>query len=230
MASRLEIYKGALRHLGNAAGLSSLTEVSPARSALDDAWQSSVDFLLEKGLWNFAIRTVELAYDEDTEPLFGYEYSYSKPTDWVRLVNIADEPTFREGLADYADENNYWYADCEPLYLRYVSNDDAYGWNVGSWRQSFAKCLEAYLAFSSSLPISASISSDRICAESSVANISGALMPSVVTIFSGSVLLSETSSSRTVPSSFCGTCILSRLCLPLIGGLSTSPVGLNDGY
>ena len=155
MASRLEIYKGALRHLGNAAGLSSLTEVSPARSALDDAWQSSVDFLLEKGLWNFAIRTVELAYDEDTEPLFGYEYSYSKPDDWVRLVNIADEPTFREGLADYADENNYWYADCEPLYLRYVSNDDAYGWNVGSWRQSFAKCLEAYLAFSSSLPISA---------------------------------------------------------------------------
>lgn len=155
MASRLEIYKGALRHLGNAAGLSSLTEVSPARSALDDAWQSSVDFLLEKGLWNFAIRTVELAYDEDTEPLFGYQYSYSKPTDWVRLVNIADEPTFREGLADYADENNYWYADCEPLYLRYVSNDEAYGWNVGSWRQSFAKCLEAYLAFSSSLPISA---------------------------------------------------------------------------
>lgn len=155
MADRLEIFKGALRHLGNAAGLSSLTEVSASRQALDDAWQSSVDFLLEKGLWNFAIRAVEFAYDENMEPLFGYDYAFSKPTDWVRLVSISDEPTFREGLADYADENGYWYANVETIYVRYISNDDAYGWNVGSWRQSFAKCLEAYLAFSSSLPISA---------------------------------------------------------------------------
>lgn len=155
MADRLEIYKGALRHLGNAAGLSSLTETSPARNALDDAWQSSVDFLLEKGLWNFAIRTVELSNDEDTEPLFGYAYAFSKPDDWVRLVSICDEPTFAEGYQDYADEGDYWFANIDTLYVRYVSNDETYGLNVGAWRQSFAKCLEAYLAFSSSLPISA---------------------------------------------------------------------------
>ena len=41
------------------------------------------------------------------------------------------------------------------MYLRYVSDDDNYGWNVGRWRQSFAKALAAYLAYQCGLPISA---------------------------------------------------------------------------
>lgn len=155
MADRLTIYREALRLLGNAASLSSLTEVSPSRDALDDAWRSAGDYLLEKGLWNFAIRTVEMQPDEDVEPLFGYDYAYSKPTDWLRTVNISPTAIFVEGLADYADEGEYWYASQSPIYIRYVSDDDAYGWNVGRWRQSFAKAFAAYLAFECGLPISA---------------------------------------------------------------------------
>lgn len=154
MADRLSIYKGVLRLLGNAAGLSSLTEVSPTRNALDDAWRAAGDYMLARGLWNFAIRTVEMSPDEDVEPLFGYTYAYSKPDDWVRTASISDRPTFDDGFEDYEDETAYWYTNCSTLYVRYVSDDDAYGWNIGAWRQPFSKALEAYLAWECGLPIS----------------------------------------------------------------------------
>lgn len=155
MASRLEIYKGALRLLGDAHGLSSLTEEGPARRALDDAWSPAIEYMLAKGLWNFAIRSVELSNDEDVEPLFGYDYSFSKPDDWVRTVSLSDDATFREGYEDYEDETSHWYCNVDPIYVRYISNDAEYGLDIAKWRQPFAKALEAYLAFECGLPISA---------------------------------------------------------------------------
>jgi hypothetical protein len=155
MADRLAIYRGALRLLGNAAGLSSLTEVNPARYRLDEAWQPAVDYLLAKGLWNFAIRSVELSNDEDVEPLFGRQYAFSKPEDWVRTASMSSDGTFSTSYEQYEDEGDYWYADTDPLYVKYVSNDSSYGWNIGAWRQPFSKALEAYLAYECGLPISA---------------------------------------------------------------------------
>lgn len=155
MADRLEIYRGALRLLGDAHGLSSLTEEGAARRALDAAWQPAVDYLLTKGLWNFAVRSVELENDEDVEPLFGFQYAFSKPEDWLRTLSIGYEPTFFEGYENYEDEVDHWYANINPLYVRYISNDEEYGWNIAKWRQPFAKALEAYLAYECGLPISA---------------------------------------------------------------------------
>lgn len=152
MADRLAIYRGCCRLLGQQR-VSSLTEDSPTRRALDDAWTDVGNWLLARGLWNFAIRTVELTQDEDTEPLFGFQYAFSKPDDWVRTASISNEGTFSGQFNDYEDEANFWYADCDPLYVRYVSNEDEYGWNVGEWRQPFAKAFEARLAFECGLPI-----------------------------------------------------------------------------
>ncbi|MBZ9807697.1 hypothetical protein [Mesorhizobium sp. ESP-6-2] len=154
MADRLAIYRGALQLLGNAAGLSSLTEVSAARNALDSAWQDAGDYMLTQGLWNFSIRAVELSNDEDVAPLFGLTYAFSKPTDWVRTASISSDGTFVESYENYEDETGYWYANIDPLYVRYVSDDDEYGWNVAAWRQPFAKTMEAFLAFQCGLPIS----------------------------------------------------------------------------
>lgn len=154
MASRLSIYKSALRYLGNAASLSSLTEASPSRRALDDVWQEAGEYLLAKGLWNFAIRTAQLSEDEDVEPLFGYQYAFSKPTDWVRTASISTDPTFQDGFEDFEDEAGYWYADSDTLYVRYISNDTDYGWNVGAWREPFAQAFACYLAFQCGLPLS----------------------------------------------------------------------------
>ncbi|MDX0180848.1 hypothetical protein GOC16_08280 [Sinorhizobium meliloti] len=154
MADRLAIYRGALRLLGPSE-LDSLTESIPEKLKLDGAWETSVDYLLSQGLWNFSMRTVELAYDEDVEPLFGFSYAFSKPDDWVRTASISGTADFREGVREYEDETSYWHTSFERIYVRYVSDDDAYGWNIGAWRAPFAKALEAYLAFECGLPIAA---------------------------------------------------------------------------
>lgn len=155
MADKLAIYREALRHLGVNARLTGLTEVRSERYALDDAWEPAVEYLLAKGLWNFAMRSVELSADEDAEPLFGYSYAFSKPDDWVRTASISDQGADMDGFEDYSDEPGYWYANVDTLYVSYVSNDDEYGWNVASWRQPFAKALAAYLAFDCGLPVAA---------------------------------------------------------------------------
>jgi hypothetical protein len=154
MADRLSIYRGALRLLGPS-NLASLSEVRPEKLALDGAWQGAVDFMLEQGMWNFAIRTAQMQPDADVEPLFGFDYAYAKPDDWVRTVSLSYEPAFREGIREYEDETSHWHTSIDPIYVRYVSNDDQYGWNIGAWRQHFAKALEAYLAFECGLPIAA---------------------------------------------------------------------------
>jgi hypothetical protein len=154
MADRLQIYQGALRLLGPSE-LASLSEDRPEKRKLDAAWANSVQYVLEQGLWNFAVRSVEIAYDEDMEPLFGYDYSYSKPDDWVRTVTMSTTTDYNDDFEEYADEAGYWFASSEPLYVQYISNDEDYGFNVGAWRQSFAKVVEAYLAFECGLPISA---------------------------------------------------------------------------
>lgn len=153
MADRLAIYRGALRLLGSGQ-LSSLTEANPARYALDEAWQAVGDKLLETALWNFAIRTTELHNDEDVEPLFGREYAVRKPEDWVRTASVSADGTFAVSYEGYDDETQFWHCDIDPLYVRYVSNDEAYGWNVGAWRQHFAEAFSAFLAFECGLPIS----------------------------------------------------------------------------
>lgn len=153
MADRLAIYRGALRLLGPSE-LSSLSEDRPEKRALDAAWEPAVNYMLAKGQWNFAIRSVELQPDEDVEPLFGYDYAYSKPDDWIRTVGFSSNPSFGESLEDYEDEAGHWHTSTDILYVRYVSSDEAYGWNVGAWREPFAKALQAYLAFECGLPVS----------------------------------------------------------------------------
>lgn len=153
MADRLSLYRGALRLLGPS-NLAALTEDRPERHALDAAWEPSVNDMLNEGMWNFAIRAVSLEQDEDIEPRFGYTYGFRKPEDWIRTVGISQSPEFIEGLPDYEDEADYWYANPDVIYVRYVSNDEEWGWNVGRWRQAFSSALEARLAFECGLPIS----------------------------------------------------------------------------
>lgn len=154
MGDRLTIYRGSARLLGDGR-IAALDEDSVIRRAFDDAWPEAVDYLLRRGFWNFAIRTVEIEPDDDFEPLFGYTYSYSKPNDWIRTHRISETGDFVKGFEDFHFEQGFWFASVSPLYISYVSSGDAYGWNVGAWEQPFCKALEAYLAFSSGLPVTA---------------------------------------------------------------------------
>ena len=153
MGDKLTIFRGAARLLGDGS-IASLSEMNNKRLALEEAWTPSVNFMLEQAFWNFALRDVSLDADTDLEPLFSWDNSFSKPSNWIQTTAISDQPDYRYGFEDFQDRPGVWYANVATLYVSYVSDEAEYGWNIGAWRQSFCKALEAYLAFECGLPIS----------------------------------------------------------------------------
>lgn len=150
-ADKLAIYNGALRRLGSRE-LSSLAEAREPRRVLDGIWGTDnnvVRYGLERGEWNFAIRTAEAIYSPSIEPDFGFIRAYDKPTDFVRLASLSADPYFRIPLTNehYVDEATYWFTDQDVIYVRYVSDDTDYGFNSAAWSEGFRKYLEAYLAW-----------------------------------------------------------------------------------
>lgn len=144
--SKLSLYNGALRLLGERR-LSSLTEDRPARHYLDAAFDDGlIDYLLEQGQWNFATRTVELTNDASITPVFGYQYAFSKPTDYVRLAALCLDEYFKSPLNEYSDEQGYWFCDYDTLYIKYISNDVNYGLDLSLWPQTFVRYAQAELA------------------------------------------------------------------------------------
>lgn len=146
MTDKLSLYNGALEICGERA-LSDLTEQRAPRRYLDNAWDNgAIDRCLEKGQWFFAMRAVEVDPDPAISPAFGFQYGYSKPSDWILTSAMCSDEYLQVPITRYIDEAGYWYADDNPIYVKYVSNDANYGSNMGLWPQSFAEFVEAYLA------------------------------------------------------------------------------------
>lgn len=146
MTTRLALYNEALSLIGERA-LSSLTENREPRRELDRAWDAgAVRYCLEKGLWQFAIRTVKLEYSPSVETSFGFRRGFGFPEDFVRLAAMATDEYFQNPLLQYRPEAGYWYADQDEIYVSYVSDDTAYGNDTSLWPGSFAKWVAAYLA------------------------------------------------------------------------------------
>lgn len=146
MTDQLQIYNGAARILGSEA-IATLSDNVESRLVFDDVWSNNaVDYCLETGYWGFATRAVKITYDPDITTAFGYTYAFSKPTDYVKLVAICLNEFWTNPLYYYADETDFWYSNVDTLYIKYISNDALYGNNMGSWPQSFANMVQAYLA------------------------------------------------------------------------------------
>lgn len=146
MTSKLTLYNGSLRLLGERR-LLTLTEDRPARRYLDDAWDDGlVDDALEQGFWNFATRSVEMQASASVEPEFGYRYAFQKPDDYIRTAALCTDEFFKHTLNEYTDEAHYWFADYDTLYLQYISNDVDYGLNMANWPGTFVALVEAMLA------------------------------------------------------------------------------------
>lgn len=148
---KLALYNGALRRLGSRE-LASLTENREPRRVLDGIWGGSdrvVKKALEKGEWNFAIRTVEGTYSSTVEPDFGFRRAYDKPTDMRRLAALSADEYFGRPLvnAQYVDEAGYWFTDLDVLYVRYISDNTDYGLNSAAWPEAFKEYIECDLAW-----------------------------------------------------------------------------------
>ena len=150
---KLSIYNGALRHLGSR-NLASLSENREPRRVLDEVWgpsDSAVKYALERGEWNFAIRTAMVQYNPSVEPDFGFMRAFDKPDDFARLAGLSIDGRFSMPMTNdqYVDEATFWFADYDTLYVRYVSTHDNYGLNGAGWSQTFIEYLKLYLAHES---------------------------------------------------------------------------------
>jgi len=116
------------------------------RRLIDECYDEALEYMLAQGLWNFASRTIAIEHETSVEPAFGYNYTFEKPSDFIRLVAISAAGDMWPTLPDYTDEGGYWNANVDPLYVQYVSDGSSYGADTSLWPITFKKAFEAYLA------------------------------------------------------------------------------------
>jgi hypothetical protein len=145
MTDKLTLYNLALGHL-NERRLASLNEQREPRRVLDDYYASVTGFCLERKIWNFMLRTVEIDASSTVTPAFGYNFAFKIPNDWVRTRWVSVSPQMQPPLNDFREETGYWYANATPLFISYSSNDPLYGMNLGAWPASFEDYVALRLA------------------------------------------------------------------------------------
>ena len=143
--SKLAVYNIALGHLGERK-LASLAENREPRRVLDDYWDATALYCLERGLWKFARRSALIDASTSITPQFGLTHAFEKPSDWIRTFVISDNERFDPPLLQYKDENGLWYADTDPLYVEYVSRDPAFGLDLSLWPETFSDYVALRLA------------------------------------------------------------------------------------
>lgn len=127
--------------------LTGLTDTQQGRYLLDDVWDDgAVDYCLGAGQWTFAKRSVEIASSTSVTPAFGFSKAFDIPTDLVRMVSMCSDPYEKCPVLDYKPMKDYWFADVDPLYVSYVSNNASYGGDLTRWPQEFVLFIQSYMA------------------------------------------------------------------------------------
>ncbi len=146
MTSKLALYNGALRELGERK-IASLSENREPRRVLDSIWDDdAIKTVLSAGQWNFASNSVEITNSPSVTPAFGFLYAFDKPANWVRTTAVCEDEKFNFPLLDYQDEGAYWYADLAVLYVRYVDSGTTFGGDYSKWPPNFTRYVETWLA------------------------------------------------------------------------------------
>lgn len=147
MASQLGLYNSAL-HKIKQRRIASLVATDPARYELDAEYNDTVTWMLEQADWNFADKSVAINHSDDLSPLYGFSYAFEVPDDFLRLTGISANGIMQppllagefkyERVASDASSVMTWFANCDPLYVSYISSDALWGFNLGGWTASFA--------------------------------------------------------------------------------------------
>jgi hypothetical protein len=145
-----EIWEEALRLMGTGdpkmVMIQRPVDAKPVHQIMELAWRGAAEYCLSEGYWNFATKTV--LFSSSAGAGVGYQYSFTKPSDWLRTADIAagSDPDFRK-LIDYRDEGGRWYVNSASIYARYVSSDYAQDNDATSWPENFKSLLACYLAY-----------------------------------------------------------------------------------
>ena len=126
MASKIQICNRALSKLG-ADRITSLDDDNKSARAMKSAFDFVRDAELRAHVWNFSVARAELAALATT-PVWGFQYEYALPEDFIKLLEIRDLYSNANTL-DYRTtpaplwqmEGGLLKTDAEsPLYIRYV--------------------------------------------------------------------------------------------------------------
>lgn len=146
MATKLQIYNGALRRLGNPL-LVSLADENSARRYLDAAWDDGlIDFVLDRGKWSFAKRSLQITFSTTIIPAFGFKYAFEEPDDFIKLVSLWLDQNFLAPLRWYEYEAGIFYTNEDTIYLQYISNALTFGGNLARWPSAFTQYVQTYMA------------------------------------------------------------------------------------
>lgn len=146
MATKLTVYNRALLAL-KTRRLVTLTENRSERRDLDAVYGETLEWMLERAMWNFALATEEWTPSAEAEPQFGYQYAYERPDDYSRLVRIAANERFVPTLSDFSEEGDFFFSDVSPMWVQFVSTDPQRGRDPGKWTPSFAEAFAMELAW-----------------------------------------------------------------------------------
>lgn len=144
MPDKLSVFNGAIRILAQPLLGSPDDQRDDARQ-LRAAFEPAVNACYEAGNWKSGIKRVELAQAAQG-PVFGYQYYYTLPGDFVRLVQITGSGQRFDDLILYEMEAGKIATDAPNIFLRYVSRD-LITLAPGSWTQAFADYVSARMAF-----------------------------------------------------------------------------------
>lgn len=136
---RLGLYNVALAALGERS-LDSLTEEGEPRRELDAVWSrgnGALRYFLEQGRWKFALRSQRLDASATVEPAFGFTEAFEMPTDFVHLDMLSADERFTLPMTHFEFEVGFIWADVDPIYIRFVSDDTDYGADFSAWPETF---------------------------------------------------------------------------------------------
>lgn len=147
MATQLELYNQALLLLGSRT-IATLTDNRAERRTLDSVYDATFNYMIEAAMWHFAARSTEI--DAETTALtgVGWDYEFEKPDDYVRLMKISDNESLSPTLSAFGEEGNLLLANCDPIYIQYVSDDTTDGGgDLTRWSASFETAFIDELAY-----------------------------------------------------------------------------------
>lgn len=144
MPTKLGVFNSCMRILAQPLLVSPDDQREDARQ-LRDAFEPAVNACYEAGNWKSGIKRVQLSRLDDA-PVFGYQYYYGVPNDFIRLVQISSSGQRFDDMILYEFEGGKIATDATQVFLRYVARD-LISLAPGSWTQAFADYVSARMAF-----------------------------------------------------------------------------------
>lgn len=95
------------------------TESNPAAIQCRTHYEVARDSLLRSHVWSFAVNRASLTA-ETNAPDFEYDYQFTLPSDFIRLLNIYEGDNYTELYDSYTIENGKILSNDSTCYIKYI--------------------------------------------------------------------------------------------------------------